>query len=173
MVWVWIVEEDPHACFGNRKNDSQYWVICTRFPSGAFPLTQLHYQCIRPMPPSAERTPIPQYRLPLLTSPRQTSNLSLSCTRRIPFCHTTPRTHPALFLLSMPTPGSCFVSCTCSCSLIVAISVRSTVVLLCLKFGLVGGGGGVCSSYDVGPGPTSFTVPRIRHTRTRIRGCRT
>jgi hypothetical protein len=57
VVWVWIVEEDPHARFRNGKDDSQHWVICTRFPLGAFPLAQLHYQCIRPTPPSVERTP--------------------------------------------------------------------------------------------------------------------
>jgi len=56
VVWVWIVEEDPHARFGNGKDDSQHWVICTRFAPGAFPLAQLHYQWIRPTPPSEERT---------------------------------------------------------------------------------------------------------------------
>jgi len=118
---------------------------------------------------------VSQHRLPLLTSPRRTSNLSLSCTRHILFCHTTPKhTLRSPFSQYPPTPGSRFVSYTRSRSLTVAISVRSTVVLrLCLKFGLVGGGGGVCSSYDVGPGPTLLTVPCIRHARTRIRGCRT
>jgi len=32
-------------------------VICARFPPGAFPLAQLHYQCIRPATPNARRTP--------------------------------------------------------------------------------------------------------------------
>jgi hypothetical protein len=32
-------------------------VICARFPPGAFPLAQLHYQCIRPTTPNARRTP--------------------------------------------------------------------------------------------------------------------
>jgi len=98
---------------------------------------------------------IPHYRLPLHTPPRRTSNLSLSCTRRIPFCYATPEhTLRSSFSRYPPTPGSRFMSHTHSRSLTVVISVGSTVVLRqCLKFGLVGRGGGVCSSCDVGPGP--------------------
>jgi hypothetical protein len=102
---------------------------------------------------------IPQYRLPLHTSPRRTSNLSLSCTRRIPFCY-------ASFSRYSPTttPESCHSRAP---ALIVAIPVMFTVGQ---KLSPVGGGRGVCCSYDVGPGsgPTLLPVPRIRHARTRF-----
>ena len=115
---------------------------------------------------------IPHYRLSLHTSPRRTSNLSLSRTRHIPFCHTTPE-HTLHSSFSRYPPLHVMHAFPL---FIVAISVRCMVVQkLSPKFGLVGGGGGVCSSYDVGPGsgPTLLPVPRIRHARTRFRGCRT
>jgi len=106
------------------------------------------------------------------SSPHLTEHLAFrSCApARIPFCDTTPKhTLRSPFSQYPSTPGSRFVSCTRSRSLTVAISMRSTVVLrLCLKFGPVGGGGGVCSSYNVGPKPTLLTVPHIRHANTPV-----
>jgi len=113
---------------------------------------------------------IPQYRLPLHTSSHRTSNRALA--HPPPILPHNTRTHPARFLLSISTHPRLPVHVMHVFPLfIVAISVRCTVVpRLCLKFGLVGGGGGICSSYDVGPGsgPTLLPVPRIRHARTRF-----
>jgi len=124
-----------------------------------------------PFVPGSRR--IPHYRLPLHTSPRRTSNLSLSRTRRIPFCYATPEHTLRSFLSSYSpttTPELCHSRAP---ALIVAIPVMFTVgQKLMLKFGLVGEGRAyVLARHGAWvKAHITQTAPRIRHARTRIRG---